>query len=250
MTNEIVCVCRVCGIQLTNANWYPSLKSNYNKLCKACDKKKNKEWKLRNKDLFRAQQTNYSRHETLNFPVNGKNFRTVGLTKRPHPGECELCGEIGRLAYHHWNDNNLSMGIWLCFVCHRGAEFSDQKGVDTILKYQTLKRYIEENEKVRIQTIKTAQMDSQRLKTEQQKTNRDITINRYFENHKEKMLAYRKQYAKKYIHIFYSSVPLGVKDSFCQCFENIAVNVKTNIVSVQTGFRGTNGVRLPIFTER
>ena len=52
-----------------------------------------------------------------------------GLHKRPYTGRCELCGkENTRFHYHHWDPDNPSMGIWICFVCHRLVELMDKVG--------------------------------------------------------------------------------------------------------------------------
>ncbi len=70
-----------------------------------------------------------------------------GLSKRPYPGKCELCGkEMPKgLAYHHWDDGNPSIGMWLCNACHRVAEFLDRKSSDTVMKaYYILKKHIQE----------------------------------------------------------------------------------------------------------
>ena len=52
-------------------------------------------------------------------------------TKRPYPygiyGICELCNKPKqRLDYHHYDDNDLSKGVWLCSFCHRFAEAADK----------------------------------------------------------------------------------------------------------------------------
>lgn len=54
------------------------------------------------------------------------------LRKRPHPGECELCGlaynhegKSIRLEYHHWIATYPEIGLWLCHKCHTAAEFLD-----------------------------------------------------------------------------------------------------------------------------
>ena len=50
-----------------------------------------------------------------------------GLHKRPYTNACELCGsELTRLGYHHWDDNEPSLGIWLCAGCHKYAEGFDK----------------------------------------------------------------------------------------------------------------------------
>lgn len=58
--------------------------------------------------------------------------------KRTKPTMCELCGRITKsLVYHHWDDNNPSMGLWLCPHCHIFAELFE-KGFAS--RYLELKR--------------------------------------------------------------------------------------------------------------
>lgn len=53
----------------------------------------------------------------------------------------ELCNNSGRrLYYHHWDDNNMNMGMWICGHCHTFAEWVE-KGWS--MKYQKLKETIE-----------------------------------------------------------------------------------------------------------
>lgn len=43
--------------------------------------------------------------------------------KRPRPDNCELCNkEVVHFDWHHWDDSDLSKGMWLCFRCHQFAE--------------------------------------------------------------------------------------------------------------------------------
>ncbi len=66
-----------------------------------------------------------------------------GLIKRPYPKQnnCELCKrEIKRLVYHHWDDNNLNLGVWVCDYCHKFTERFDSGFSE---KYVLLKRRAE-----------------------------------------------------------------------------------------------------------
>ena len=45
--------------------------------------------------------------------------------KRQKPDTCELCGSAGSLGWHHWNNSNASMGLWVCFHCNAFAEAID-----------------------------------------------------------------------------------------------------------------------------
>ncbi len=53
----------------------------------------------------------------------------TGLQKRPYPDKavCEICGrESKKLSYHHWDDKNPSLGIWICYGCHQGCNFVEK----------------------------------------------------------------------------------------------------------------------------
>ncbi len=72
-----------------------------------------------------------------------KNGTIKGLNKAPYPDDgCEMCKKIDqRLAYHHWNDNNPSMGMWLCGQCHWFVE-GIEKGLQ-LQRYLDLKLFRE-----------------------------------------------------------------------------------------------------------
>lgn len=72
--------------------------------------------------------------EHMRRTVLGTGNRLVtGLSKRPYPGYCELCGreQEKRLYYHHWDDADLNLGIWMCHWCHQIAEAID-RGTDIV----------------------------------------------------------------------------------------------------------------------
>ncbi len=53
--------------------------------------------------------------------INGK---YIYVLKRPKPETCEICGKtVRKLDYHHWDDNHLAWGIWVCGHCHRHCNF-------------------------------------------------------------------------------------------------------------------------------
>lgn len=68
-----------------------------------------------------------------------------GLSKRPRPDDiCELCGKkTEKLAYHHWDDTNLSKGIWVCFLCHMLCENVDNGGKKLIEVYELKKTLLD-----------------------------------------------------------------------------------------------------------
>jgi hypothetical protein len=54
--------------------------------------------------------------------------------------------EKKRLEYHHWDDSRPSMGIWMCYQCHRLAERIDDidgGNVDRLIEaYRNMKQEI------------------------------------------------------------------------------------------------------------
>lgn len=73
---------------------------------------------------------------------NGKRIR--GLNKRSRPDDCELCNEDHRmLYYHHWDDNNYNIGLWLCHRCHYKVEWIENGFKDFANKYHSLKKSVE-----------------------------------------------------------------------------------------------------------
>lgn len=65
----------------------------------------------------RRARRNYTREHRLRV---GDKF--IKVVKRPRPGHCELClKEVPRLEWHHWDDDHLEIGMWLCVKCHHFA---------------------------------------------------------------------------------------------------------------------------------
>lgn len=85
--------------------------------------------------------------------TGGRQYR--GLHKRSFPidNQCEVCNNrlcFGKLIYHHWNDNNLNIGIWVCGSCDYLTEGLDEieKNSLKVDTYRKLRKEIEESEKV------------------------------------------------------------------------------------------------------
>jgi len=64
------------------------------------------------------------------------------VDKRPRPSTCELCKgpSIRSLSWHHWDDNHLELGLWLCHKCHLFAE-ACERGI--LNEYLKLKKEVE-----------------------------------------------------------------------------------------------------------
>jgi hypothetical protein len=88
------------------------------------------------------------RQNYLVINIEGK-VKTLKVDKRLYPGHCELCGIDDSehiLKYHHWDNQNMSKGLWLCQNCHTLAEVYDKRG-NLLELYVTLKGKIEKGEK-------------------------------------------------------------------------------------------------------
>lgn len=163
-------ICNLCGTYLDEFNWYMSSQKNRDYICKKCCQVRNKkakdEWRLKNntynkeyskeyylknrakmierstrywienKDKVNERNRKHARKTTLN--TNGKIHR--GLQKRDYTDVCEVCGSNAKLLqYHHWDDNNLNIGIWVCVQCHKLVEFVENDTILLVDKYLKLK---------------------------------------------------------------------------------------------------------------
>lgn len=110
--------------------------------CRLCTSKMGKEWREKNKKYVKEFRRKYF----IQSGHDQRNRRDIkGIIKRDYPedGYCEVCHlNKKRLAYHHWDDNFPSWGIWLCAGCHVGANFLEKE--DLTIKYWELRRWIEQ----------------------------------------------------------------------------------------------------------
>jgi hypothetical protein len=72
--------------------------------------------------------------------------------KRPHPAGniCEVCGgSTGKcLQYHHWDDSDLSKGLWICFRCHQLIHWNEVVPITYVLqRFSILKARMEARKK-------------------------------------------------------------------------------------------------------
>ena len=74
--------------------------------------------------------------------VNGKLGWHEVEGRRPKPIGCELCQkEVPKLIWHHWNDDRLALGMWLCWGCHRRGHIVESGFAE---RYYQLKSKLEE----------------------------------------------------------------------------------------------------------
>jgi len=136
ITNKIgskIKYCSKCKVKLDNKNWSKFYRRIKQYKCRKCDNKHIHEW---------------DRKHILTTFINGKETILKG-NKRPYPKDqkCEICKEVRKfLIYHHWDDKDISKGVWCCpFECHGLAETLD-KNILLGNKYLKLKGKI--NEKI------------------------------------------------------------------------------------------------------
>lgn len=126
-----------------------------------------KRWKLNNREYYLNHQREYDRKRYILYGEQlrkrGREYGRkhslaqgtkviYGLNKRDYPEDerCELCDnkreKNRRLVYHHWDDDNLNYGIWICnYRCHRIVEAMDKIGAIEFEQYvQKIIKYYEE----------------------------------------------------------------------------------------------------------
>ena len=85
-------------------------------------------------------QRKYAQIHYVGTVINGKHTMLPTPYKRPKPEGCEICKRIEtRLSYHHWDDDNPSVGLWLCHKHHMLAEALDDD-TQAWLTYANLKK--------------------------------------------------------------------------------------------------------------
>ncbi len=103
-----------------------------------------KKWHAEHPDYNTSYHRAYARKNKLTLHRDGKRV-VVQVRKRWRPEWCELCKEwSNRLDYHHWDDENPSLGLWLCTRCHRFAEAMDRQDRELLMdRYLFLKSRVE-----------------------------------------------------------------------------------------------------------
>ena len=90
----------------------------------------------------RLRRRDYKRLNRVGTTINGET-RQFRARKRARPETCELCGrESIKLNWHHWDDDNLSLGLWLCSYCHI---FAGRVEINLVERYLKLRDRIGEN---------------------------------------------------------------------------------------------------------
>jgi len=98
-------------------------------------------------DRFRKRRAAKRVISRLTTVINGVH-KTYKVHKRPRPDNCEVCRAFrplgaGLLSWHHWDDEHLDIGLWLCSDCHVIGN-----GVDKGIEKGLTKKYLEVKGKV------------------------------------------------------------------------------------------------------
>ena len=148
--------CRVCKVILTDENSYPK-SFRAGRICRKCcirknhehhkekmkdtkyreqHRKKMREWQVKNKPYFREYMRKYMQEHYLT--TDGK---CIKVSKPPRPEKCELCKQRPAKSWHHWDDNHMEIGLWLCLFCHIFVEIIDNHDYEKrIQDYLNLKK--------------------------------------------------------------------------------------------------------------
>ena len=105
-------------------------KNKTHKLCRGCDKLKPVADFHRNKSGYDGLVSRCKECRQRNRLGSG-GIRYNGLHKRPFPSgsRCEICNiEFSKGCYHPNDDNNPSLGIWICGICDYFIEGIDEIG--------------------------------------------------------------------------------------------------------------------------
>jgi rubrerythrin len=157
--------CKDCNVELiAGENWPFCHQRKKFYVCRNCENKRTSEEyhnrpELRERILTRTKKYQKAHpevgrkaamayHRRHSLTTDGITY--YGLSKRPHPKFCEVCGNpyIKRLGYHHWDDNDKNKGVWVCRKCHYIIEQVDnRRGKSIIPLYLKVKAQIEQESK-------------------------------------------------------------------------------------------------------
>lgn len=112
--------------------------------CKECMKERVKRWRARHRERNNRVQKKWQRKYRVRSKSGGFGGRK---RRRPKEGRCELCGrdcdaEKKLLSYHHWDDENLMKGIWVCYKYHGLIEIGEQ-AYELLARWYKMKEEIE-----------------------------------------------------------------------------------------------------------
>ena len=137
--------CNKCDVVLTEANWYKSAFRIGDYRCNICMSAYNRGYRKlwRNTEGGRRYFAAHRRFQQQNYigrrAADGGREVVRIAGKRPRPDHCEMCDATPkRLVYHHWNDDDYSLGLWVCQGCHNVAHTWEDKRL-RMARYRALK---------------------------------------------------------------------------------------------------------------
>ena len=111
--------CRVCGTELTDKNWMPSLKSRGSVICRNCNNAKGREWRANNRIKFnKYSMDRYFKNPKKSIAITQKSRAKVRIDMIiAYGGICTECGisDIEVLDIDHVNNNGAEqrrIGMW------------------------------------------------------------------------------------------------------------------------------------------
>lgn len=105
-----------------------------------------REWRRTHKESVYAADRRYRLlHPSIETTkINGVRTKLLAPYKQNKPATCELCHkDSGHLCYHHWDNSNPSMGLWICNPCNLFAEAIDLSGTSIKDNYLTLRAQLD-----------------------------------------------------------------------------------------------------------
>lgn len=97
-------LCRVCNITLDESNWSVSKRKQNSRICNKC-----------NNDAFTA----WRRANIIRSTNKDGSILNIRCKKRRYTNVCEMCGKECNTAYHHWDDTQPELGLYVCGLCHK-----------------------------------------------------------------------------------------------------------------------------------
>lgn len=87
-------ICRVCSTELTDANWYPSLRKRNCRICSVCNAEKAQAWRDENRERANAQARKYFQSHPERVLKSGRKNRVKTRLEMvaAYGGKCAHCG--------------------------------------------------------------------------------------------------------------------------------------------------------------
>jgi hypothetical protein len=90
-----------------------------------------KEYWRGHREYYKKKNRDWQRKHRVR---NKKTYDVLQGNKAPFPEDkkCQVCGKIPdyQLQYHHFDDDNLNQGIWVCKSCHKKIHNALKKGAN------------------------------------------------------------------------------------------------------------------------